>query len=65
VLREHERAVAQHVELALASGRGGGVEAFVLELGRETRGPCVVAVSGGAVEDLDAHVADVTCRASA
>jgi len=54
LLREDERLVDEDVELALPTrldlglvlGLGG-------QLGRETRGPFVVAVSDGAVEDAD------------
>jgi hypothetical protein len=56
VLREDERAVAQHVELILSPLLDRGVVPLVLQLDRETRGPFVVAVSDGAIEDLDAHV---------
>jgi hypothetical protein len=56
LLREDELAVRQHVVLALAALFDlGFVLGLVVQLGRETRGPCVVAVSGGAVEDLDLH----------
>jgi len=55
LLREDGVAVRDDVELALlALGDLGGVPVFA-QLGRETRGPCVVAASGGAVIDLDAH----------
>ena len=55
-LREHDLAVGEDVELpASTSGDPGGDAEFPIELGRETRGPCVVAASGGAVEDLDGH----------
>jgi hypothetical protein len=47
--------VGEDVELALATGDRLGVEPLARELGRETRGPFVVAASGRAVADLDAH----------
>ena len=51
LLREDDCVVDDHVELALRPFDGlGGVSAAV-ELGRETRGPAVVAASDGAVED--------------
>jgi hypothetical protein len=55
LLREDERPVAEHVELTLLPLPDGGVVPLVLQLDRETRGPFVVAVSDGAIEDLDAH----------
>jgi hypothetical protein len=55
VLREHELAVAQHVELAAASLVRARVDAVLLQLGDETRRPLVVAASGRAVKDVDAH----------
>jgi hypothetical protein len=54
-LREDERPVVEHVELALATLGNRGVEAALPQLGRETRGPSVVPASDGAVVDLDAH----------
>jgi hypothetical protein len=56
LLREDDPAVGDDVELALSSGDGVRLvrRAFV-QLGRETRGPSVVAVSDGAVKDLDLH----------
>jgi copper chaperone CopZ len=56
LLGEEQLPVGEHVELGACSGSGvrGDVE-LRGDLGRETRGPCVVAASGGAVEDLDAH----------
>ena len=48
--------VRQHVELRPRTRRRDGVDVEHLrDLGRETRGPCVVPASGGAVQDLDAH----------
>jgi len=55
LLRVDDRAVAQDVELARAAFPDRGVESVLLELGRETRGPAVVAASDGAIQDLDAH----------
>jgi AcrR family transcriptional regulator len=55
LLGEDEGSVAQDVELARASWPDGGVESVLRELGRETRGPAVVAASDGAIQDLDAH----------
>jgi AcrR family transcriptional regulator len=55
LLREDERPVLQDVELARAAFPGGGVDSMLRELGRETRGPAVVAASDGAIQDLDAH----------
>src|SRR4029453_11263552 len=54
-LREHEPAVGDHVVLPSTSRDRLGLEAVGGELGRETRGPLVVAASGGAVVDLDVH----------
>jgi RNA polymerase sigma factor (sigma-70 family) len=59
LLREDERAVAHDVELALRALADRRVEALGIQLGRETRGPPVVAASDRAVEDLDAHGASV------
>src|SRR5438067_669760 len=56
LLGKDQPAVGDDVELALFPGdclrlmRGA-----ILQLGRETRGPAVIAVSDGAVEDLDAR----------
>jgi hypothetical protein len=55
VLGEDERAVAHDVELTVLAGADPGLETFSVELGRETRGPAVVAASDRAIEDLDAH----------
>jgi len=54
-LRVDELAVAEHVELAGRSRGRGRIEPLVGELGGETRRPFVVAASGRAIEDLDAH----------
>ena len=56
VLREDELTVDEDVELAMSAGCGLGLGAGLgSDLGRETRGPCVVPASGRAVEDLDVH----------
>ena len=55
LLRKDELAVAQHVELALVARDVSGLDPLRVQLGRETRGPLVVARSGGAVVDLDRH----------
>jgi hypothetical protein len=56
LLREDELAVAYYVELArVAADRVGG-DPIRVQLGRETRGPTVIARSGRAVVDLDGHV---------
>jgi len=56
LLREDELAVRQHVVLALrALFDRGLVLGLVVQLGRETRGPRVVAVSDGAILDQDAR----------
>jgi hypothetical protein len=55
LLREDELAVADDVELALLPLLDGRLEPLLLQLGRETRSPFVVAASDGAIEDLDAH----------
>ena len=56
VLREEEAPVGENVELSLRARDRGGRDAELLrDLSRETRGPCVVTVSGRAVVDLDAQ----------
>jgi hypothetical protein len=56
LLREEQQAVRQHVELALGPLDDRGLDARPLrDVGRETRGPAVVAGSDGAVVDLDLH----------
>jgi hypothetical protein len=56
LLREDELAVRQHVVLALGALLDlGFVLSLRVQLGRETRGPGVVAVSDGAVLDEDAR----------
>ena len=56
LLREQKPAVGQDVELALLALDGARFGARPpSDLGRETRGPAVVALSDGAVVDLDAH----------
>ncbi len=54
LLREDQLPIGEHVVLALAALFDLGlVLGLVVQLGRETRGPCVVAVSDGAVLDQD------------
>ena len=54
LLRKDELAVRKHVVLGLGALFDLGlVLGLVVQLGRETRGPCVVAVSDGAVLDQD------------
>jgi hypothetical protein len=56
LLREQERPVREHVELAVAALADLGlVLGLRVDLGRETRGPAVVAASDRAVVNLDAH----------
>ena len=56
LLREDDGAVCEHVELALAALFDLGlVLRLGVQLGRETRGPRVVAVSDRAVLDQDAR----------
>jgi hypothetical protein len=55
LLREEKHAVHEHVELALCALLDLGLMLRPgVQLGRETRGPRVVAVSDGAVLDQDA-----------
>src|SRR6478735_6553521 len=58
LLREDRLAVGDDVVLALRALTCGRVVALLRQLGRETRGPFVVAASDGAVEDLDRHRTD-------
>ena len=56
LLREDQLAVGDDVELTRLAGDGlGVVRRLFVQLGRETRGPAVIAVSDGAVVDLDLH----------
>ena len=55
LLREDELTVVEHVELALRALDDRGGMPLVVQDGRETRGPAVVAASDGAVVDLDGH----------
>jgi hypothetical protein len=66
LLREDELVVGDHVVLALlALFDLGLVLRLGVQLGRETRGPRVVAVSDGAVLDQDArHDANLPARSS-
>jgi hypothetical protein len=63
LLREDERLVDEDVELPPAARRRRrGVAVDAVDLGRETRSPCVVAASGRAVEDADrAHRRTYSC----
>ena len=66
LLREDELPVRQDVELRLRTRCGVRVDVERLgDLGRETRGPCVVPASGGAVQDLDAHTWSVPSASQA
>ena len=66
LLREDEFVVSEHVELTLRTLLDLGlVLGLGVQLGRETRGPRVVAVSDGAVLDQDArHDANLPARSS-
>jgi hypothetical protein len=56
LLAEDQPPVGHDVELALRALEDlGVVRRSLVELGRETRGPAVVAVSDGAVVDLDSR----------
>jgi hypothetical protein len=56
LLREHEVPVDKHVELPLRARDDLRLRGRArVDLGCETRSPPVVAVSDGAVVDLDAH----------
>jgi hypothetical protein len=61
LLAEDHVSVGDDVELTLLTGNGfclvGGL---LVQLGRETRGPDVIAVSDRAVVDLDLHPAEPT-----
>jgi hypothetical protein len=57
LLREDQLSVGDNVELArLPRHSLGVVSGAPVQLGRETRSPAVIAVSDGAVENLDLHV---------
>jgi hypothetical protein len=64
LLREDEPPLRDYVVLALRALDRLRVVALVGQLSRETRGSFVVAVSDGAVEDLDAHAAHRSRTAS-
>ena len=66
LLREDQLPVRQHVVLTLGALFDLGlVLRLVVQLGRETRGPCVVAVSDRAVEDANArHGTELTASRS-
>jgi catechol 2,3-dioxygenase-like lactoylglutathione lyase family enzyme len=65
LLREDERIVGDDVELALGPFDGFRPVPASVELGRETRGPAVVAASDGAVEDANGRHAATLARAQA
>ena len=61
LLREDQLPVCDDVELTLLARDGLGlVSGALVQLGRETRGPAVIAVSDGAVIDLDLHASEPT-----
>ena len=61
LLREDQVSVGDDVELTLFARDGLGlVSGALVQLGRETRGPAVIAVSDGAVVDLDLHASEPT-----
>ena len=61
LLREDQAPVGDDVELTLLARDGLGlVSGALVQLGRETRGPAVIAVSDGAIKDLDLHVPEPT-----
>ena len=63
MLGEDELPVDEDVELAVTARCGfRGGDRLGLDLGRETRGPCVVAASGRTVEDLDRLCLDTMAR---
>ena len=56
LLGEHDLAVDEHVELRLRPLDDLGLRRRArIDLGRETRGPAVIAASDGAVVDFHAH----------
>ena len=63
LLREDELAVCDHVVLALRALDGARFDPVLVQDGRETRGPAVVAASDGAVVDLDGHAPPYPMRA--
>jgi hypothetical protein len=65
LLGEDQVAVHEHVELARVTlGHLGLVLGRLVDLGRETRGPAVIAVSDWAVVDLDPHDASLQLRSA-
>jgi hypothetical protein len=61
LFREDQVPVGDDVELTLLARDGlGVVSGALVQLGRETRSPAVIAVSDGAVEDLDLHAHEPT-----
>jgi hypothetical protein len=65
LLGEDPLPVANDVELALGAGEVGRFDAVGVQLGRETRGPLVIARSGRAVVDLDSHGGSLPVPAAA
>ena len=59
LLREDEPPLGDHVELALRALGDRRLDAPLVQEGRETRGPAVVARSDGAVMDLDGHAPEL------
>ena len=61
LLREDQLPVGDDVVLTLFPGDGLRlVRSALVQLGRETRSPAVIAASDGAVEDLDLHAHEPT-----
>jgi len=60
LLREDESSVCEDVELRALPGLRRGIDPLRAKLGRDTRGPLVVAASDGAIADLDGHPAKTT-----
>jgi hypothetical protein len=61
LLAEDHLPVGDDVELALLTGDGLCLmRRLLVQFGRETRSPAVIAVSDGAVQDLDSHSAETT-----
>jgi hypothetical protein len=61
LFREDQAPVGDDVELTLLTGNDlRFMSGALVQLGRETRSPAVIAVSDGAVEDLDLHLPEPT-----
>jgi hypothetical protein len=61
LFREDQVPVGDDIELTFFARDGLGLMSGALvQLGRETRGPTVIAVSDGAVEDVDLHLVEPT-----